>query len=118
MPGWGSAAPLSGGRQGPAYRRPGFVGRKPGRLALIAVLLGAGCAGSGIRENPDGTLSIECSGGYHDWSRCHDRAAGACPDGRFEIVSRVSDEGSSNVGSRDWSAAGSEVTRMLQIRCR
>lgn len=103
---------------------PGPVsGRRGVRAGLLlagslVLLLGGGCAGSGIRENPDGTLSIECSGGYHDWSRCHDRAAGACPDGRFEIVSRVSDEGSSGVGSRDWSAAGSEVTRMLQIRCR
>lgn len=95
--------------------------RSPLWVVAAALLLGgvlSGCSGSGVRENPDGTYSIECSGGYHDWSRCHGRAADVCPGGGFEIVSRVSDEGSSNVGSRDWSAAGSEVTRMLVVRCR
>lgn len=88
------------------------------RIAATAclVLVAAGCA-SGIRHNDDGTLGIECSGGYHDWSRCHQRAADACrPDG-FEIVSRLSNEGSSGVGSRDWSAQGSVVSRTLVVRC-
>ena len=82
-----------------------------------AVLTIAGCASSGVRHNDDGTVSVECSGGYHDWSACHERAARTCRPGDFEIVSRVSNEGSSGVGSRDWSAAGSEVWRSLVVRC-
>ena len=77
------------------------------------------CAGSeAVRPNPDGTLSVRCAGGYHDWSACHQRAARLCrPDG-FEIVSRISNEGSSGVGTRDWSAEGSVVERTLVVRCR
>lgn len=87
--------------------------------ALLIAGAFAGCAGTSdaVRRNDDGTLNVQCSGGYHDWSRCHERAAAACrPDG-FEIVSQVSNEGSSGVGSRDWSAAGSEVSRVLVVRC-
>ena len=87
------------------------------RLAAGVLLALAGCASSGVRHNEDGTLSITCSGGYHDWSGCHQRAAHACrPDG-VQIHSAVSNEGSSGVGSRDWSAEGSEVTRTLVVRC-
>ena len=87
-------------------------------LLLVGILLG-GCAASGdVRRNDDGTLSIQCAGGYHDWSSCHARATRVCrPDG-FDIVSRVSNEGSSGVGTRDWSAEGSVVQRTLVVRCR
>jgi hypothetical protein len=86
--------------------------------SLVAAALVAGCAAtSGVRENDDGTLSVQCSGGYHDWTRCHQRATRACGDRAFDIVSRVSDEGSSSVGSRDWSRDGSEVSRTLVVRC-
>ncbi|HEX7037713.1 MAG TPA: hypothetical protein VF210_18225 [Pseudomonadales bacterium] len=95
-----------------------------GRLRLIAVATAvltalAGCAGTGaVRQNPDGTLSIDCAGGYHDWSRCHARAADACGRAGYEIVARLSNEGSSGVGVRDWSVGGSEVARTLVVRCR
>jgi hypothetical protein len=85
--------------------------------ALVAALALGGCsAGGGVRENPDGTLSIDCAGGYYDWTACHARAERAC--GQYEIVARVSNEGSSGVGTRDWSAEGSVVTRTLVVRCR
>jgi hypothetical protein len=86
-------------------------------IGIGCLWLLAGCAGQGVRRNDDGTLSIECAGGYHDWSACHQRAIAACrPDG-FEIVSRLSNEGSSGVGSRDWSQQGSEVQRTMVVRC-
>lgn len=95
--------------------------RRTGRTlaALLLAAAFAGCAGTSdaVRRNDDGTLNVQCSGGYHDWSRCHERAAAACRPERFEIVGRVSNEGSSGVGSRDWSAAGSEVSRVLVVRC-
>ena len=86
-----------------------------GWTAVVAAL--AGCATPGIRHNEDGTVNVECAGGYHDWSACHERAARVCRPGSFEIVSRVSNEGSSGVGSRDWSAQGSVVSRTLVVRC-
>ena len=85
-------------------------------VSLVTALLD-GCSSSGVQRNEDGTLSIECSGGYHDWSQCYERAARACRPGGVEIVGRVSDEGSSGVGTRDWSIEGSEVSRMLVVRC-
>lgn len=88
-------------------------------VALTGLGLLAACAGSqGVRHNDDGTISIECAGGYHDWTGCHERAADTCRPQGFEIVSRVSDEGSSGVGTRDWSAEGSVVQRTLVVRCR
>ncbi len=70
-----------------------------------------------IRANDDGTLSVDCPGGYHDWSRCHARAVAACGSAGFEIVSQVSNEGSSGIGTRDWSTSGSVVSRTLVVRC-
>lgn len=84
-------------------------------LAAGAAL--AACAGTpGVTRHDDGSLSIECSGGYHDWSQCYRRAEDVC-GGAFDIVSRVTDEGSGGVGTRDWSAQGSEVKRTLIVRC-
>ena len=90
---------------------------RPGLAALLMVL--AGCVGSGgPRQNEDGTWSIQCAGGYHDWSRCLATAERLCGRAGFDIVSRVSNEGSSGVGTRDWSAEGSEVQRTMIVRCR
>lgn len=85
--------------------------------ALAAVVLLPACGSSGVIRNDDGTLSIECAGGYHDWSQCYERAADACAPDRADIVSRVSNEGSSGVGTRDWSSEGSVVSRTLVVRC-
>lgn len=88
-----------------------------GVTVLLVVV--AGCAGTGgPRQNEDGTWSIQCAGGYHDWSRCLARAENLCGRAGFDIVSRVSDEGSSGVGTRDWSTEGSEVQRTMIVRCR
>ena len=88
-----------------------------GVTVLLVVI--AGCAGTGgPRQNEDGTWSIQCAGGYHDWSRCLARAENLCGRAGFDIVSRVSDEGSSGVGTRDWSTEGSEVQRTMIVRCR
>jgi len=85
--------------------------------ALAAGL--AGCVAPGqVQHNADGSWSIRCSGGYHDWSGCHARARSVCSPRDFDIVSQVSNEGSSGVGTRDWSAEGSVVERTLVIRCR
>jgi hypothetical protein len=89
----------------------------PAITGLALILLAAACTSPGVRHNDDGTLSVECAGGYHDWSQCYQRAADACRPGAMEIVSRVSNEGSSGVGSRDWSTAGSVVSRTLVVRC-
>ncbi|MFU8814539.1 MAG: hypothetical protein ACNA7W_04275 [Pseudomonadales bacterium] len=93
----------------------------PKRLAVLAqvLLLGlAGCATQPVRYDDDGTVTIRCAGGYHDWSGCFSRAEAACGSPGYEILSRVSNEGSDGVGSRDWSQAGSEVSRTLVVRCR
>jgi hypothetical protein len=94
---------------------------RPVVAALCAVLtVGvAGCVSPGqVQRNADGSLSIRCSGGYHDWSGCHARARSVCSPGDVDVVSQVSNEGSSGVGTRDWSAEGSVVERTLVIRCR
>jgi len=88
-------------------------------FAMVLALSAGGCASPGqIEHNADGTWSIRCAGGYHDWSGCHELARAVCRPQGFDIVSRVSNEGSSGVGTRDWSAEGSEVQRTLVIRCR
>ncbi|MEQ8857187.1 MAG: hypothetical protein RIC56_00935 [Pseudomonadales bacterium] len=88
------------------------------RLAVMALMLCACASGSDVRRNEDGSISIQCSGGYHDWSGCRNRATRACGSAGFEIVSQVSDEGSSSVGTRDWSAEGSVVERTMVVRCK
>jgi hypothetical protein len=91
------------------------------RIALLGVALVlavAGCAAEGVRRDADGTITIDCGGGYHDWSVCYSRADRACGSAGFDILSRVSNEGSEGVGTRDWSARGSEVSRRMVLRCR
>jgi hypothetical protein len=88
-------------------------------LMAAGLLLAGGCAATdAVRRHDDGTISIDCAGGYYDWSRCHSRAAAICGRNGFDIVSQVSDEASHGVGTRDWSASGSEVRRTLRVRCR
>jgi hypothetical protein len=86
-----------------------------GPVLLVAL---AGCAADGVRHDDDGSITINCAGGFHDWSGCYSRAESACRSSGFEILSRVTNEGSEGVGSRDWSQAGSEVSRTMVIRCR
>lgn len=101
----------------------------PGRLRQTVIgLLGcvvAGCAGTPeVRALPDGDLQVDCPGGYHDWSACQSAARRYCArqtdaSGRplsFRVVGQISDEGGS-VGTRDWSQAGSVVTRRMAFRC-
>lgn len=84
-------------------------------LAAIAV---SACVSSGaIKALDGGDWEIDCSGGYHDWSGCHSRAKRVCGKGGFDIVSQITNEGSGNVGSNDWSAAGSIITRTMVVRC-
>lgn len=87
-------------------------------LVLAAVLQLAGCAAGEVRPLGDGAYSVDCSGGYHDWSACNEAARRVCRGGAVEILSQVSNEGSQGVGSRDWSAEGSEVSRRMTFRCR
>ncbi len=96
-----------------------MIGVRLGASAIAVGLLLAGCAtSSDVRRNDDGTVSIRCAGGYHDWSGCHNRAEAVCRGRGFDIVSQLSNEGSSGVGTRDWSAQGSVVDRTLVVRCR
>lgn len=87
--------------------------------ALLAqLLLLAACASDRVRHDDDGTVTINCAGGYHDWSACYSRADAACGSAGYELLSRVSNEGSEGVGTRDWSGGGSEVSRTMVVRCR
>lgn len=87
--------------------------------AVTLLVLAGACAGSAnVRVAEDGSARIDCSGGYYDWSRCHSRAERHCGRGGYDILSQVSNEGASGVGSRDWSREGSEVSRTMIVRCR
>lgn len=92
------------------------------RDAVFAVALGvvaAGCAGTGeVQQLADGSYRVVCSGGYHDWQGCYADAKKACNGGDYVIKSRVSDEGSSSTGSKDFSAKGSSVTRSMTVMCK
>jgi hypothetical protein len=114
-------------KEGRGDRTAAECAGRPGPLPLprllplvtaVAILCLAGCAGRDVRSLGDGAYSVDCSGGYHDWSACHAAARRVCEDGGVEIVSQVSNEGSQGVGARDWSTAGSEVSRRLTFRCR
>ena len=85
-------------------------------IAVLSIALSA-CASSGkIVELEGGDWQIDCSGGYHDWNGCHSEAKRICGKGGFDIVSQITNEGA-RVGSNDWSAAGSVVTRSMVVRC-
>jgi hypothetical protein len=86
-------------------------------VSALLLTLGGCVASDAVRRHDDGTMSIDCSGGYYDWSRCHSRAASLCGRDGFDIVSQVSDEASQGVGTRDWSAEGSVVKRTMRVRC-
>ena len=87
-------------------------------VIILVVTLMSACASSGkTRELEEGVWQIDCSGGYHNWSGCHDFAKRICGKENFEIVSRVTNEGGSNVGSNDWSTTGSIITRSMVVRC-
>jgi len=116
-----------GGRRRPMRARE-LEGEEKGRVwpvcvaafvALSFVLGISGCAFSGnLQTLDDGSYQVDCSGGYHDWSACNEAARRACRGGGVEVLSQVSNEASQGVGSRDWSAAGSEVSRSMNFRCR
>ncbi len=83
----------------------------------VAVVVSA-CAASGeFKELESGDWQIDCSGGYHNWSGCHTLAKRICGNGGFDIVSQITNEGGGNVGSKDWSATGSIVSRSMVVRC-
>jgi hypothetical protein len=82
----------------------------------MVVLLGACRAAAPVTVLDDGSLRVACPGGYHDWSRCEAAARSECGAGGYEVLGRISDEGG-NVGTRDWSQAGSDVTRSMTFRC-
>jgi hypothetical protein len=96
--------------------RPRRVRLRPGAAMIVLAL--AGCANEGVRPNQDGSITVACTGGFDDWSGCYSRARATCGAAGYEILSRVSNEGSSGVGTRDWSVGGSEVSRTLVARCR
>lgn len=91
-------------------------------LMIFAALCGAivsGCTTeSRIESISPGTYALDCSGGGRSWDVCHELARSACNGRDFEIQSQVSNEGSGNVGSNDWSVAGSQITRTMVVRCR
>jgi hypothetical protein len=92
---------------------------RPPRAALLAVMLlvlASGCAGSRAQSLGDGLFKVDCPGGYHDWSACYAAASRHCGRAGYQIVGQVSDEGAA-VGTRDWSRAGSEVSRSMEFRC-
>jgi hypothetical protein len=88
-------------------------------VAAFVAFWVTGCAvGGKLQTLDDGSYKVDCSGGYHDWTACNEAARRACRGGAVEILSQVSNEASQNVGSRDWSAGGSEVSRSMNFRCR
>jgi hypothetical protein len=88
-------------------------------IALSFAFGTSGCAFSGdLQTLDDGSYQVDCSGGYHDWSACNEAARRACRGRGVEVLSQVSNEASQGVGSRDWSAAGSEVSRSMNFRCK
>jgi len=87
-------------------------------LWVLGAALLSSCAARDVRSLGDGAYSVDCSGGYHDWSACHAAARRVCRGGSVEILSQVSNEGSQGVGTRDWSTEGSEVSRRMTFRCR
>ena len=90
-------------------------------VRLVALVLSVGvlsaCAGRNVQTLDDGSYSVDCSGGYHDWSACNEAARKLCRGRPVEIVSQISNEGSQGVGTRDWSTQGSEVSRRMIFRC-
>ena len=88
-------------------------------FAVVLGFVAAGCAGTGdFQQLADGSYQVVCSGGYHDWQGCYADAKKACQGGDYVIKSRVSDEGSSSTGSKDFSAKGSQVTRSMTVMCK
>ncbi len=89
-----------------------------GRLLVPLTLLAtSACATYEVEQLDVRTFSIECPGGYHDWSGCLKTARKICAVAGYEIVSRLSNEGSSGVGVNDWSTSGSLVSRTMVVRC-
>lgn len=88
-------------------------------LALIMVAAMAGCASNqSIEMLAPGIYALDCSGGAPTWAGCHSLADRACKGSDFEIQSQVSNEGSTGVGTNDWSTAGSQITRSMVVKCR
>jgi len=96
----------------------------PTRRLLTVVLMAAaavltGCAADQSTEMiAPGSYALDCSGGAPTWERCYALATKACKGGGYEIESQVSNEGSQNVGTNDWSTAGSEITRTMIVKCK
>jgi hypothetical protein len=93
------------------------VRRPAGRwlLATLLVSLG-GCSGQ-VKDLGDGRYSVDCPGGYHDWTRCNRAARNTCGEGNVEVDTRTSDE-AGDVGTKDWSSEGTVVSRRMIFHCR
>jgi hypothetical protein len=85
-------------------------------VACLALALTSGCATGRAQPLGDGRYKVECPGGYHDWSACYAAASRHCAGAGYQIVGQVTAEGAA-VGTRDWSQAGSEVSRSMEFRC-
>ena len=97
----------------------GLVRRLGKPVAVLMAVCLAGCAfGGKVQTLADGSYKVDCSGGYHKWTASNEAARRACGGGGVEILSQVSNEASQGVGSRDWSAAGTEVSRSMNFRCK
>lgn len=90
------------------------------RFAASAGLLALVAACASVKQPvalDNGDWLIDCSDGTPGWTTCHGRAESLC-DGSYDVRSRVSNEGSSGVGYKDWSKEGSVITRAFVIACK
>lgn len=88
------------------------------RFVLLSAVAAIGaCATYEVEQLDTHTYSIECPGGYNDWSGCLKAAKKVCDVAGYDIVSRLSNEGSSGLGVKDWSTSGSLVSRTMVVRC-
>jgi hypothetical protein len=85
-------------------------------LPLVVAALSA-CTSYPVEQLDANTYSIGCPGSYYDWSGCFKTARKVCAGATYDIVSQLTNEGSSGVGVNDWSSRGSMVSRTMVVRC-
>ena len=81
--------------------------------ALIALSLLSGC--SSKQTKPGDEVSVTCHG--QDWVQCFRQVDKRCGSGRYQLLSQLTDEGSSALGNKESLIRGRFIQRTLVARC-
>jgi hypothetical protein len=85
------------------------------RLGIGLLLIGVLNSCSNNQAKPGDEVSVTCHG--QEWVRCFRQVDKRCGSGRYQLLSQLTDEGSSALGNNESLIRGTFIQRTLVARC-